>query len=167
MRAQSTNVVLGEENLQHLTDRMKQTVLGEGVGIAAPQVGINRNIIWVQRYDKGSIIHPWELYFNPRILNYSDTVALRSDGCLSVDYCATQYDIAGNSYRAKWIDVEYYLQDGTYVIERINHQYTAHIFQHEIDHLNGIMYFDRQVEEIPEKLIIIEGDSYEGLPAID
>ncbi|MDD3687091.1 MAG: peptide deformylase [Bacteroidales bacterium] len=167
LRTLSTNVIIGDENLQHLTDRMKQTVLGEGVGIAAPQVGINRNIIWVQRYDKGAVIHPWELYFNPRIVNYSDTVALRSDGCLSVDTCATQYGIAGNSYRAKWIDVEYYLEDGTYIFERINHQYTAHIFQHEIDHLNGIMYFDRQVEEVPEKFIIIQGDSYEGLPKID
>ena len=168
LRAISTNVIIGEENLQQLTDRMKVTVLGTGVGIAAPQVGINRRIIWVQRYDKGSAIHPWELYFNPRIVAYSDTVALRNDGCLSVpDGCENTWDIVGNSYRSKWVDVEYYLEDGTFVHERIDHQYTAHIFQHEIDHLNGIMFFDRQVEEVPEEFTIIEGDSYEGLPLID
>ncbi|HOZ31151.1 MAG TPA: peptide deformylase [Bacteroidales bacterium] len=168
LRAISTNVIIGEENLQQLTDRMKVTVLGTGVGIAAPQIGINRRIIWVQRYDKGSAIHPWELYFNPRIVAYSDTVALRSDGCLSVpDGCVNTWDIVGNSYRSKWVDVEYYLEDGTFVHERISHQYTAHIFQHEIDHLYGIMFFDRQLEEVPEEFTIIEGDSYEGLPIID
>lgn len=168
LRAISTNVIIGEEYLQQLTDRMKVTVLGTGVGIAAPQVGINRRIIWVQRWDKGSAIHPWELYFNPRIVAYSDTVALRSDGCLSVPTnCENTWDIAANSYRPKWIDVEYYLEDGTYVLERINHQYTAHIFQHEIDHLYGIMYFDRQVEEVPEESIIIEGDLREVLPVTD
>lgn len=168
LRAISTNVIIGEENLQHFTNRMKVTVVGTGVGIAAPQVGVNRRIIWVQRYDKGSAIHPWELYFNPRIVAYSDTVALRSDGCLSVPgSCESTWSITGNSYRPKWVDVEYYLEDGTFVHERINHQYTAHIFQHEIDHLNGIMFFDRQAEEVPEEFTIIEGDSYEGLPPID
>ncbi len=169
LRTTSTNVNLEEENLELLKDRMKTTVLGEGVGIAAPQVGINRNVIWVQRYDKGSaIVKPWEVYFNPVITAYSDTVALRNDGCLSVpDDCVSEYSIAGNSYRSIWVDVQYYDIDGNFVQERITHQFTAHIFQHEIDHLNGIMFFDRQIEEIPGKYVIIEGDSYDGLPKID
>jgi len=168
LRSQSINVSLEEDDLQLMTDRMKSTVLGEGVGIAAPQIGINRNVIWVQRYDKGSAIHPWEVYYNPVITAYSDTVALRNDGCLSVSpSCVSEFSITGNSYRALWVDVQYYDVDGNLVLERINQQYTAHIFQHEIDHLNGVMYFDRQVEEIPGKYVIIEGDSYEGLPKID
>jgi len=168
LRTISTNVDMEEENLTWLTTRMKYTVLGEGVGIAAPQVGINRNVIWVQRYDVGGAVKPWEVYFNPVILAYSDTVALRSDGCLSVPTgCVNDYSIEGNSYRAIWVDVQYYDEDGNFVQERITHQYTAHIFQHEIDHLNGIMYFDRQVEENPDKYVIIEGDSYDGLPVID
>lgn len=145
LRTNSTNVIIGEENLEYLTDRMKKTVVGTGVGIAAPQVGINRRIIWVQRYDIGTAVHPWGLYFNPRIVNYSDTFALLNDGCLSVpDACETANGITGKSYRATWVDVEYYLADGTFVQERINQAYTAHIFQHEIDHLDGIMFFDRQ-----------------------
>lgn len=169
LRSISTNVNIEEENLELLKDRMKTTVLGEGVGIAAPQIGINRNVIWVQRYDKGNaFIKPWELYFNPVITAYSDTVVLRDDGCLSVpDDCVSEYTIAGNSYRSIWVDVQYYDIDGNFVQERITHQFTAHIFQHEIDHLHGIMYFDRQVEEIPGKYVIIDGDSYDGLPEID
>jgi peptide deformylase len=116
---------------------MKVSVLAEGgVGIAAPQVGINRNIIWVQRQDKGTMFNrPWELYYNPRIVAYSGIYNLRSDGCLSVpDACETQNGITGNSWRASWVDVEYYLPDGTFVQERITQALTAHIFQHEIDH---------------------------------
>ncbi len=154
LRTLSTNVILGEENLEYLTDRMKVSVIAEGgIGIAAPQVGINRNIVWIQRQDKGTIVNrPWELYFNPRIVAYSDTYTLRSDGCLSVPTaCETANGIAGNSYRASWVDVEYYLADGTFVAERITHALTSHIFQHEIDHLNAIMFFDRQTPPVPEK----------------
>ena len=130
---------------------MKVTVIAEGgIGIAAPQVGINRNIVWIQRQDKGTPSNrPWELYFNPRIVGRSGIYALRNDGCLSVSSaCETANGITGNSYRDTWVDVEYYLADGTFVQERINQALTAHIFQHELDHLNGIMFFDRQ--EIPD-----------------
>lgn len=169
LRSQSINVNLDEGNLILLKDRMKTTVVGEGVGIAAPQIGINRNVIWVQRYDKGTAqIKPWEVYYNPVITAYSDTVALRNDGCLSVPGdCVSEYSIVGNSYRALWVDVQYYDVDGNFVQERINHQYTAHIFQHEIDHLNGIMFFDRQVMENPDKFVVVDGESYGDLPKID
>jgi len=168
LRTQSTNVLFDEENLNHLVNRMRSTVSTEsGVGIAAPQVGINRRVIWVQRWDMGGIIHPWEVYYNPSIVNYSDTVVYKNDGCLSVPTSGDYPEVDGFSYRAIWVDVEYYTETGEKVIERINHQYTAHIFQHEIDHLNAVMFFDRQVEEEKDRFTIIEGDSYEGLPPID
>ena len=168
LRTPSTNVLFDEENLDYLVERMQYTVGTEsGVGIAAPQVGINRRVIWVQRYDIGGIMHPWEVYYNPRIVNYSDTVVYKNDGCLSVPSGDDYPEIEGFSYRAIWVDVEYYTESGEQVIERINHQYTAHIFQHEIDHLNAVMFFDRQVDENKGRFTIIEGDSYEGLPPID
>ncbi|MEA1873689.1 MAG: peptide deformylase [Bacteroidota bacterium] len=168
LRTPSTNVLLDEENLDYLVERMRYTLGAEGgVGIAAPQVGINRRIIWVQRWDIGGIMHPWEVYYNPRVVNYSDTVVYKNDGCLSVPTGGDYPEIDGFSYRAIWVDVEYYTETGEKVVERINHQYTAHIFQHEIDHLNAVMFFDRQVEEEKDKFTIIEGDSYEGLPPID
>ncbi len=140
LRAQSRNVNLNDTTtLFYLIDRMKVTVLqAGGVGIAAPQVGISRDIIWVQRYDKGTWNNrPWEVYLNPRITAYSDTTKLRPDGCLSIP------GMQDNSLRAIWVEVEYDLPDGTHKSERISHEYTAHIFQHEIDHLNGIVYLDR------------------------
>ncbi|MCK9611495.1 MAG: peptide deformylase [Bacteroidales bacterium] len=140
LRAQSIDVNLNDTTtLFFLIDRMKVTVLDEGgVGIAAPQVGINRNIIWVQRHDKGTMYNrPWEVFLNPVITKYSDTTEWRSDGCLSIP------GIQQNSLRAIWVDVEYDLPDGTHKAERITQKYTAHIFQHEIDHLNGIVFLDR------------------------
>jgi peptide deformylase len=150
---------------------MYQAARTTGVGIAAPQVGINRKVICLQRWDKtvGSgifVSHPWEFYFNPQIVEYSDSVVRRSDGCLSVPDGSNYPTIGGFSYRATWVIVTYYDVDGIFHEEKINHQYTAHIFQHEIDHLNAVMFFDRQVEENAYKYTIIEGDSYEGLPEI-
>lgn len=124
--------------LKLLIDRMYKTVLDPqhpGVGIAAPQVGINKRVIWVKRYDKTGA--PFECYLNSYITAYSDTVKLRPDGCLSIP------GVSGSSWRAIWVDVSYDLPDGTHHSERIVHEYTAHIFQHEIDHLNGIVFLDR------------------------
>ncbi|MCF0205874.1 MAG: peptide deformylase, partial [Bacteroidales bacterium] len=147
LRKQSQNVDTHDTIWNYLAEKMCQAAKEIGVGIAAPQVGINRNIVCVQRWDKtlgGE--HPWEFYFNPQIVEYSKTVAKRNDGCLSVPDNKCQ-SIKEYSYRADWIKVAYYDKNGIFHEEKISDQYTAHIFQHEIDHLNAIMYFDRQSEE--------------------
>ncbi|MEI6124257.1 MAG: peptide deformylase [Bacteroidota bacterium] len=140
LRNQSRNINWNDTaSLFYLTDRMLVSVTqAGGVGIAAPQVGLNRNIIWVWRNDKPT--HPWELYFNPVITKYSDSTKLRSDGCLSLP------GVSGQSWRAIWVNVEYDLANGTHKSEHISQAYTAHIFQHEIDHLNGIVYVDRMTQ---------------------
>lgn len=171
LRTPSINVDITDTIWNYLANRMFLAARTTGVGIAAPQVGINRKVICVQRWDKteGSGIfasHPWEFYFNPQIVEYSDSVVRRNDGCLSVPDGSNYPTIGGFSYRATWVIVTYYDADGIFHEEKIKHQYTAHIFQHEIDHLNAVMFFDRQVEENAYKYTIIEGDSYEGLPEI-
>lgn len=142
LRTQCSDVNLNDTTtLFHLIDRMYATVndpAHPGVGIASPQVGISRNIIWVQRYDKGTgSNHPFEVYLNPHITRYSDTTEYLPDGCLSIP------GVSDNSQRAIWVDVEYELPNGSSFSERISHKYTAHIFQHEIDHLNGKLFIDR------------------------
>ncbi len=141
LRTKSKNVNLNDTaTLFRLIDRMYTTVkdpANDGIGIAAPQVGICRNIIWVARYDKNGINPPYEVYLNPKITQYSDTSAYRSDGCLSIP------GVSANSMRAIWVDIEYDLPDGTHHAEHITHRLTAHIFQHEIDHLNGVLFIDR------------------------
>jgi peptide deformylase len=139
LRKQSSNILDFEDpSLDLLIDRMYTTVRNPahpGVGIAAPQIGINKKIIWVQRYDKTGF--PFEVYINPEISAYSDTLVARNDGCLSIP------GVSQKSMRAIWVDIDYYKSDGSFHSERITNQYTAHIFQHEIDHLEGIVFLDR------------------------
>ena len=148
LRTPSIDVDVSDTIWNYLAQRMCSVAQEEGVGIAAPQVGINRKVICVQRWDKTSDDgeHPWEFYFNPQIVEYSDSVARRGDGCLSVPDGGNYPEIEGFSYRATWVKVAYYDANGKFHEEKIDHQYTAHIFQHEIDHLNAVMFFDRQKE---------------------
>lgn len=109
-----------------------------GVGIAAPQVGINRNIIWVQRFDKPS--EPFEVYINPKIVWHSELMRKGAEGCLSIP------DTRGNVYRHYAIEIEYQDRKGKKHSEKVE-GFTAVIFQHEIDHLNGILFTDRLKEQ--------------------
>ncbi|NTW23472.1 MAG: peptide deformylase [Lentimicrobium sp.] len=109
-----------------------------GVGIAAPQVGINRNVIWVQRFDKSG--SPFEFYINPRILKYSILNRKGGEGCLSVP------EERGLLLRSYAILLEYQTFDGVKHTEMIE-DFTSVIFQHETDHLNGMLFPDRMREQ--------------------
>ncbi|MBI5219292.1 MAG: peptide deformylase [Bacteroidia bacterium] len=127
--------------VERLRARMRKTVIQQqGVGIAAPQVGILRRAVYVKRYDKPG--YPFEFYLNPRIISHSDTTFLDPDGCLSVPTGGSYPQWITQTYRWIWVWVEYNQMDGTYKKEKIIHQFTSHIFQHEIDHLYGVLYFD-------------------------
>ena len=128
--------------LYTLSRRMYYTLksTGSGVGIAGPQVGINRNIIWVQRLDKTG--KPFECYLNSVISTYSNKqIVFNGDGCLSIP------GQSGNTKRYSAVLVEYDKLDGTHHHELIEgysgSNFTSIIFQHEIDHLLGILFIDR------------------------
>lgn len=147
LRCPSVDVNPNDTIWKFLAKRMIDAAKDEGVGIAAPQVGVNRNIICVQRYDKQDDSpdgHPWEMYFNPRIVEYSDSIVRRNDGCLSVPTGELYPEIEEFSYRSVWVRFTYFDAAGIFREETVKHEYTAHIIQHEVDHLNAIMFFDRQ-----------------------
>ena len=110
-----------------------------GVGIAAPQVGILARIIWVQRFDKEGF--PWECIINPNIVTYSEKTQTCPEGCLSIP---DKTAITNN--RAYTITVEYQDIDGYQKKEEIS-AFTSVIFQHEIDHLDGILFIDHLENE--------------------
>lgn len=129
--------------LSHFVSRLYATVTDSasmGVGIAAPQVGILKNIIWVQRFDKEGF--PFEEYLNPKILQYSEMKQTRREGCLSIPGRTDTLEC-----RSYAILLEYDRLQGERKIEMVE-GFTAVIFQHEIDHLNGILYLDHLKEEI-------------------
>lgn len=133
----------------------------DGVGIAGPQVGLNRRIVAVQRFDKPG--EPFEVYPNIRIVSMSDSLAYGPEGCLSVP------GRRGEVLRSQEIVIEYADTERLNEADDRNHGrqrserllrrkssaaplpvcrdtvkgFTAVIFQHECDHLDGVLYIDR------------------------
>lgn len=132
--------------LQMLIHRLKLTMTEEnGVGIAAPQVGVGRNMFIFLRLDKAD--YPMEVAINPKIVDHSqETICFEGDGCLSVP------DQSGTTLRYAWIEVEYYNEKGELIKERLHggergSDFTGVIFQHEYDHLQGILFYDRLCDQ--------------------
>lgn len=120
-----------------LKERMLATVRDSataGVGIAAPQVGIGKQLIAVQRFDKEG--RPFEFYVNPTIEYYSPEQKWGWEGCLSVP---GERDTV---LRSTQIVVSYRESDTWELLRDTVEGYTAVIFQHEVDHLNGKLYID-------------------------
>lgn len=148
LRRKSAPMVEGMEradDYETLRRRMLATVQdpeNTGVGIAAPQVGILRRMIAVQRFDKPG--EPFEIYLNPKIVEYSAETAPGREGCLSIP------DRSGEVKRAQRITLRYRDEQFAERLERIS-GFTAVIFQHEIDHLDGILYTDRMERELRQE----------------
>ncbi|WP_333663165.1 peptide deformylase [Chishuiella changwenlii] len=141
LRKKSIDIDPKDPLIKLLADRMYATVQDEaskGVGIAAPQIGINRNAVWVQRFDKEG--EPFEFIINPKITWYSDIVRYGREGCLSIP------DEMGQVYRSLILRLQYYDLDGNYHDENVE-GFTAVIFQHEYDHLIGTLFTDRIKEQ--------------------
>lgn len=147
LRTRSTYVKPSPNNtvLNNFVKRLYATVrdsISMGVGIAAPQVGVLKNIIWVQRFDKENF--PFEVYLNPKITSYSDKKQSVKEGCLSIP---NRSDTLNS--RSFNITIEYDTMQSEHKMETIE-GFTSVIFQHEIDHLNGILYLDHLKKEISE-----------------
>lgn len=121
---------------QRLCERMLATVQdpeNEGVGIAAPQVGILRCMVAVQRFDKEG--EPFEFYINPEIVERIGEKKCGGEGCLSVP------EIRGEVER--WHTIRLRYRDERFVErEETIEGFTAVIFQHELDHLDGKLFID-------------------------
>ena len=153
LRAESRDfsaTALSSDEFRRLSELMIATVTHpsqDGVGIAGPQVGLNRRVIAVQRFDKDG--EPFEIYPNIRIVWASDSLSFGPEGCLSVP------DRRGQVARSREIVIEYADRSSqkTSSSDRKCHEtpmvrdtvkgFTAVIFQHETDHLDGILYIDR------------------------
>ncbi len=135
--AEVSGRMMASAEYDKLCHRMLLTVQApenDGVGIAAPQVGVSRRVVAVQRFDKEG--EPFEVYANPEIVRYGAETEPGGEGCLSVD------GLRGTVERSQEIDLRYLAADGSEVVETVK-GFTAVIFQHEIDHLDGILYTDR------------------------
>lgn len=136
-KAQSIDMITDETIV--LLDNLYETmVANDGVGIAAPQVGKNQRIALVE-VDEGD---KFEL-INPEIIEAKGE-SIDVEGCLSIPH------VYGTVKRADEVTVRYYDRDGE-EIEVTAFGYLARAFQHEIDHLDGILFIDKMIEQIPEE----------------
>jgi peptide deformylase len=134
-----------ESKIQRLCDEMLAFARGEQkelqksvlVGLAAPQIGKNLRIILVdiQADGKGSVSE-LRVYINPEIVASSEEREEWYEGCYSTG------KVKGIVSRPKKITVKAFTREGIEVQETFS-GYVARIFQHEIDHLNGIRFPDR------------------------
>lgn len=128
-------------DVQQLIDDLIATIVAEnGVGIAAPQVGQSRCLLIVAsrpnpRYPKAPEMKPTAM-INPRIIAQSSELVKGWEGCLSIP------GIRGLVPRHQAIEVEYISQDGTVCRKELT-DFVARIFQHEYDHLEGMVFVDR------------------------
>lgn len=133
--------------LKKIVDDMIQTLdtALDGVALAAPQIGIPLRI-FVVRYDRlhpapeGSPVPPEVgVYINPEFIRASRRREVMDEGCLSV---RGKY---GKTYRHERATVQARTVDGSH-FERGGGGILAQVFQHETDHLNGILFIDEALE---------------------
>jgi peptide deformylase len=124
---------------QQLIDDMIVTLNEEsGAGLAAPQVNVSQQVILVEFGSEEEDTIPPTLYvtINPKITRFSKELVSGAEGCLSIP------GLMGEVERSQEIVVEGQDRHGEPLKMKLR-GWVARIFQHEIDHLNGILYTDR------------------------
>ena len=128
----------------------KKHNLRPAVGLAAPQIGVNLKMLVIYCYDEDGNEHYYPMV-NPKVLSYSEELTYLDcgEGCLSVDR-----ETHGYVHRHKRISVETYLYDeGELIKVKLRLKgYVSIVFQHEFDHLNGILFVDKINKDEPFKI---------------
>ena len=137
LRSKATPVTLFDDELAQLAADMHETMESRGVGLAATQVGrLIRMFVYNsgEEGEKGTLV-------NPEITWMSDETEEAEEGCLSIP--GTYYPVT------RALKVKVRAQDITgKPIEVEGEGFLARIFQHEIDHLDGILFIDRLEPEL-------------------
>lgn len=111
-----------------------------GVGLAAPQIGLSIQLAVIQvkptKFRPNLESLPKTVIINPRVVSYSKDQSADWEGCLSFP------GVRGKAVRSNKIKVQYMDEHGKKVRRELS-GFSARVFQHEIDHLNGIVYIDR------------------------
>jgi peptide deformylase len=158
------DIQLGKDMMEFLENsqdpvKAEELNLRGGVGLAAPQLDISKRItaVLVPSSDPENPEPEFkDVLYNPKILSHSVQEACLGDGegCLSVDR-----DVPGYVVRAARVTLSYYDMQGKKQKVRLKN-YAAIVVQHEIDHLNGVMFYDHINDKNPFSL-------HEGILVID
>ena len=147
LRRKAKPVTKFDKDLQTLIDDMIETMRdAPGVGLAAPQVNISEQLAVIEYSEdeddedeevEGATPKPKKLYviINPEIIKVSEEKVMGIEGCLSIP------GLIGEVERYEAIQVKALNRHGKPVKLKVD-GWTARIFQHEIDHLNGVLFTD-------------------------
>gem|GEM_PF-17853 len=124
-----------DDDIRQLMDDMLETMYAApGIGLAAPQIGVSKRIIVVDVAKEGQEAHPLCLA-NPEIIESAENSRIYEEGCLSLpDYYA-------EVERPDWVRVRY-LDQQNKVTEVLADDLLATCIQHEMDHLEGVLFVD-------------------------
>lgn len=124
-----------DAEIQRVLDNMLETMYGApGVGLAAPQVGLSRRMFVMDAAKSEEEAQPRAL-INPEILDRGDATRVYEEGCLSIPEMFAEVE------RPAAIYVRYLDREGN-IREEWLEGHSATIAQHEIDHLNGVLFID-------------------------
>ncbi|MCK6622976.1 MAG: peptide deformylase [Calditrichaceae bacterium] len=135
LRKQADEISEFSEKLRELAENMVDTMrVNEGIGLAATQVNELKRlfVIDLEAFDEN--LAP-QAYVNPKIISAEGNESLE-EGCLSIPEVRSEVD------RSLKIEVEYQTLEGETVRETLEDLH-ARVFQHELDHLNGVLFIDR------------------------
>jgi len=124
-----------DEDIRHLLDDMVETMYDAvGIGLAAPQIGISKRLIVMDCAKDDNPPEIWKMV-NPEITRRSDETSKIEEGCLSIP------GYNGDVARPAEVDVRYLDSDGN-LQEMTATGLLAACVQHEIDHLDGVLFID-------------------------
>ncbi|MDY6874427.1 MAG: peptide deformylase [Chloroflexota bacterium] len=142
LRKKAEPVTAFDDDLQVLVDDMIETMRdAPGVGLAAPQIGLSKRLVVIEFGSEFDESIPKQVFVlvNPKIVDCSEETVRGIEGCLSVP------ELVGSVDRSKVVTVSAQDQSGKKTRYRAE-GWLARIFQHEIDHINGVLYTDHAEE---------------------
>jgi peptide deformylase len=146
LRQLSKPVETVDADVRRLADDMLETMYdAPGIGLAAIQIGIPRQMLVIDLAKDGEEKQP-QVFINPKILTVSDERSVYEEGCLSIpDYYA-------EVERPATITIEYIDLDGKQLTAQAD-GLMATCLQHEIDHLNGVLFIDH-ISKLKREMVI-------------
>lgn len=137
---------INDDLIRIVNDMFITMTNANGIGLAANQVGVNRRVFVVdvspvEGYEKFKPM----VFINPKIVNKSDELEPYEEGCLSIP------ELKANVIRPKGIEISFFdLEMKEHKIEASD--LVARVIQHELDHLNGILFIDYLDEETKKRI---------------
>lgn len=140
LRSESAPVERVDDDLKRLISNMFETMYeAPGIGLAAIQVAVPRRVLVIDLQDPaeegGEPVRDPHVFINPEILDRSDARKSYNEGCLSIPDQYAEVE-RPDIVRARWLDIEGKQREGEF------DGLMSVCLQHEVDHLNGILFID-------------------------